>query len=134
MSGLYCIGERAPAERPPTVRLSFTLPPQLVLRAQAGRYMPTLRGVRLDVGRDGLVTIGGYDGLITHATDQVMEQGLRFLFQLGERAAPALMFGADFSSGRFDAAGEPMARAGERVTLAVNARAAIARGGRLMVR
>jgi hypothetical protein len=94
------------------------LPPQLVLRAQAGRYLPTLHGVRLDVGRDGLVTIGGYDGLITHATDQVMEQALRFLYTLGDaKALPPCVFAAELIE---DTAPAPL-------LIAVGARVAIAR-------
>lgn len=126
MTVLSSIGERPAAERVPTVRLSFILPPALLLRAQAGRYMPTLHGVRLDVGRDGRVTIGGYDGLITHSTDIVLDQALRFLSQLGDRAAPPAVFGADFV-GRFDEIGRPIARMTKRLVMAVNARAVIVR-------
>jgi len=115
---LHCIGERQPSDRPPTVRLCFALPPQLVLRAQAGRYMPTLHGVRLDVGHDGLVTIGGYDGLISHASEAALDQALRFLAALGDvRALPPCVFAGEIVE---DEVASPL-------RIAVGARAAIAR-------
>jgi len=118
MGALHCIGERPPAERPPTVRLTFALPPQLVLRAQAGRYLPTLHGVRLDVARDGLVTIGGYDGLIAHASEQAVDQALRFLSAMGDvKTLPACVF-----AGELVADDQP-----SPLRIAVGARVAIAR-------
>ncbi|MGH6875946.1 MAG: hypothetical protein ACREHV_01070 [Rhizomicrobium sp.] len=134
MEQLRCIGERPPAERIPTVRLSFCLPPALLLRAQAGRYAPTLHGCRLDVGTDGTVTIGGYDGLVTHSTDIVIEQALRFLVTLAERGSAPLTFAAGFID-RFGEIGQP-ARAPDRLSIAVNARAVMTRPitGSLLVR
>jgi hypothetical protein len=125
MATLLCIGERPRPSVPPTVRFSFQLPPALVLRAQPGRYGPTVHGARLDVGADGLVEIGGYLVLQREAAAAVLDQARRFLDALvrdgGREIAPQAFAGELFWWG---------GRA-ERYAVALNSRVALVPAGAL---
>src|SRR5579862_7563784 len=87
---MYCAGIQPPAPGEPTVAFIFDLPASLVLQIQPGRWLPNLHGVRLDVGRDGKVTICGFDAMETYAAERVMEQAERFLDCIVPRGCAAL--------------------------------------------
>lgn len=123
-AAIASIGVKPMPERQPTSQLTFALPPALLLAAQPGRQAPCLHRVRLDVGRDGTVTIGGYDGMTSYATRDVMAQLVRFLDQLtrdARRLPPQAMM-AELTRIMGDGDGRP-----ERYCVVLNARVALVR-------
>ncbi len=125
----YCIGPRPlPSDAPPpTARLRIALPPALILRAEAGRYVPNLHQVRLDVGADGVVTIGGYGLFVDNAMAGVLDQAARFLVTLAEPRMAPQSFAGEIE---FANAARP-----EKFLIALGARVVIAQGARgLLIR
>ena len=140
MTAPHRLGPLSLSDRMPVAALRFTLPPALILRAQAGRYGPLLHRLGLVVDEAGAVTIGAYDCDLASAMPALREQALRFLLTLHEaRMAPA-SFAAELvvCSPLADAADQPIgSRQGncwkEHYLIALGARVAMAQGARGMV-
>jgi hypothetical protein len=85
---MYPGREQPMSDRAPSAAFRFFLPPALLLRTPPGRWHPCIHGVRLDVGADGGVTIGGYDAMESHARRAVLDQAVRFLDLIAADNAP----------------------------------------------
>jgi hypothetical protein len=125
MATPYCVGPRPAPIEPPLVRLTFRLPPALLLRAAVGRYVPALHQVGLEVEPDGTVTIGGYQTLLRDAPPALLEQAARFLLTLHDKTIAAQSFEAEMLAVN--------STRPERFLVAVGARVVIAQGARAML-
>lgn len=115
------------ADRAPTARLSFALPPALILRAQAGRYGPSLHQVGILLGADGVVEINGYHGFVSEAMPALLDQAARFLLTLQDKTIAAQSFEAECVAENSTRPERFLVSLGARVVIAQGARALLVR-------
>ena len=123
MTAPHRLGPLPVSDRMPVADLRFTLPPALILRAQAGRYGPLLHRLGLVVDESGGVSIGAYDCDLASALPALREQALRFLATLHETRMAPQTFVAELTANRWN----------ENYLIALGARVAMAQGAHGMI-